>query len=167
MTLRIEDELRDAIEMLARRERVSVNFTANRALKRYVEWDTAENSRGYVSVPSGLVAKMMDSITQEEARQLGRWAATTIFVPNMKRRFSNISLQALLVELKTFSKYTGRFSFDHSENAGKHVVLIRQQMGRNWSSFYAGGMETIFRNLLRKKVKVKEGPQISTFEFED
>jgi len=165
-TLRIENDLLDALEGMASKERVSVNLAVNRALRRYVEWDSTERSRGYVSVPSGLLAKLMGFLTLEKARELGRLTATTAFIPNMRRRNPAASIRAVVDDMRFAAKYTGRYTFDYTEKDGKGLILLRQQLGRNWSAFYAGSLEEILRGYLKKKVKVTEGLSVCTFQFD-
>lgn len=165
-TLRIENDLLEALGEMASRERISVNMAVNRALRRYVEWDSAERSRGYVSVPSALLTKLMNSLSLEKARELGRWTAASAFIPNMRRRNPVASVQAVVDEMKTASKYTGRYTFDYTEKEGKGLILLRQQLGRNWSAFYAASLGEILRGYVKKKVKVTEGLSICTFQFD-
>jgi hypothetical protein len=165
-TLRIENDLLDAIEGMASKERVSMNLAVNRALRRYVEWDSAERSRGYVSVPSGLLSRLMDTLTLEEARELGKWTAATAFVPNMRRRNPVVSIQPVVDEMKMAARYTGRYSFDYAVKGGKGLILLRQNLGRNWTAFYAASLGEIFRSYLKKKVRVTEGLSMCTFQFD-
>jgi hypothetical protein len=165
-TLRIENDLLEALEEMASEQRVSVNLAVNRALRRYVEWDSAERSRGYVSVPSGLLSKLMSFLTVEKAQELGRSAATSAFIPNMRRRNPIVSVQSVVDDMKMAAKYTGRYTFDYTEKEGRGLILLRQQLGRNWSGFYAASLEEIFRVYLKKKVKVTEGYSICTFQFD-
>jgi hypothetical protein len=165
-TLRIENDLLEALEEMANRERISTNVAANRALRRYIEWDSSERSRGYVSVPSGLLTKLMGLLSVEKARELGRWTAASAFIPNMRRRNPIASVQAVVDEMKMAAKYTGRYTFDYTEKEGKGLIYLRQHLGRNWSAFYAASLGEILRDYLKKKVKVTEGLSICTFQFD-
>jgi len=165
-TLRIEEDLDEEIQRIAKKERASINQVANRALRRYVEWDSASSTRGLVSVPSALLEKLMESKTPAEARKLGRWAGTELFIPNTKAQFARVTVDTALRNFKMLSVYGGRFGFDHSLADGKHRILIRQALGPAWTSYYAGALEGVFEEFLGKKTKIRVTGDSCLCEFE-
>jgi hypothetical protein len=163
----VENDVYEAIQELARKERVSVNFIANKALRRFVEWDVAASTQGFVSISSELLVKLMETLSPKQAQELGRWAGKTSYVPSMKYLSPTLSLPVAIKGLHMLSQYGGRFKFDHSERGRRHVIMIRHSMGRNWSAYYAGALEGIFGDSLGKKVRLKVGTDICLCEFEE
>ena len=166
-TFRVENSIYDAIQELARKERVSVNLVANRALRRFVEWDASGSTRGLVSIPRELLVKLMDSIGPAKARELGNWAGTALFLPNMKYLSATVSIPVALSGIRMLSQYGSRFGFDHSQQGRKHIVMIRHSMGRSWSAYYAGTLDAIFRDFFGKKLKMKISAEMCVCEFEE
>ncbi len=164
-TLRIEKDLDEAMQKLAKAEGVSVNQLASTALRKYIDWDEASVKTGLVSVPSELLVKLMDTQSIEEARALGRWAGADLFSPYIEYLFAKINLSTAIEGLSMLSRYGSRFSFDHSAEGEKHVIMLRQTMGPKWSSYYAGALEGIFEDRIGKKIKVTVNPHICIAEF--
>ena len=164
-TLRLEADLDDAVAKLARDDRVSISQIANRALRRYVEWDRAPTNRGMVSVPSMLMVKLMAELSGEKAIELGRWAGKELFLPNLKAGYPTLSIQKAEQMMRMLGDYGGRFTFDHGVEDGKHIFTIGQKMGRNWSAYYAGAVEQIFEGFLGKAARVTLSDNMCVVEF--
>ena len=163
----VEDDLDDAIQDIAQRERVSVNLVVNRALRRFVDWDQSPASREMVSVPPGLLMKLMSNRKPEEARELGRWTGSHLFIPNLKSQYPTVTVEVALRGVSQLSSYGGRFEFDHRVTGRTHTVYIRHSLGQRWSSYYAGAMEAIFGEHFRKKVKLRVTEEFCLCQFDD
>jgi len=164
-SFRIESDVDDAIARLAREDRVSVSQLANRAMRRYVEWDTAPTNRGLVSVPSMLLVKLMAELSEERAHELGKWAGKELFLPNLKIGYPTASLEQAESLVRNLGTYGGRFTFDHLIQEGKHVFTLGQRMGRNWSAYYAGALEMIFGKFLGKASRLTVSHNMCVVEF--
>jgi hypothetical protein len=164
-TFRVEADIDDAIERIAKEERLSLNQVANKALRRFVEWDKAPSNRGLVSVPSLLLVKLMASQSEAKAHELGRWAGRELFLPNLKAMHPTPSLESAESMMRMLGSYGGRFTFDHTVDGRKHIITIGQKMGRNWSVYYAGALETIFEKLLGKILGETVSENMCVVEF--
>jgi hypothetical protein len=165
-TFRIEADVDDAIERIAKEERLSLNQVTNRALRRYIEWDKAPSNRGLVSVPSLLLVKLMAEQSEAKAHELGRWAGRELFLPNLKAVHPTPSLESAESMMRMLGSYGGRFTFDHFVEGKKHIITMGQKMGRNWSVYYAGALETIFERLLGKILRETVSENMCVVEFE-
>lgn len=166
-TFRVDADVDDAIVKLAREDRSSVSQVANKALRRYVEWDRAPTTSGFVSVPSMLLVKLMAELKEERARELGRWAGKQLFLPNVKAGNPTMSLERAEDNMRMLGDYGRRFTFDHGVEGGKHVFTIGQKLGRNWSEYYAGSLESILENFLGKPMKVTVSDNMCVVEFRE
>ena len=164
-TFRLEADVDEAIAGLAKEDRASLSQIANRALKRYVEWDRAPTNRGLVSVPSRLLVRLMAELGEEKAYELGRWAGKELFLPNVMAGYPTISLERAEKMMRMLGSYGGRFTFDHGVEGGKHVFTMGQKMGRNWSVYYAGALEAIFERFLGKAPKKTISDNMCVVEF--
>src|SRR2546426_5593313 len=77
-TIRIERDVDDFLRKFGDREGVSVNLLVNKAIRRLVEWDIYAEKFGLVALPSSLIERMMDRLTDEEAGELGRWVGRNL-----------------------------------------------------------------------------------------
>ncbi len=166
-TFRIEADVDDAIVGLAKEDRASLSQIANRALKRYVEWDRAPTNRGLVSVPSMLLVRLMAELSEGKAHELGRWAGKELFLPNVMAGYPTMSLERAEKMVRMLGTYGGRFTFDHEVEGGKHIFTIGQKMGRNWSAYYGSALETIFERFLGKALKSTLSDNMCVLEFKE
>ena len=166
-TMRVEDDVDDAVHDIAERERVSVNLVVNRALRRFVEWEQSSASRGMVSVPPALLVKLMSNRKPEEARELGRWTGSHLFIPNLRTQYATVTVGVAIRGVSQLSSYGGRFEFDHKVTGKMHTVYIRHSLGLRWSSYYAGAMEAIFGEFLRKKIRLRVTEELCLCQFEE
>ena len=164
-TFRLDVDVDGDIVKLAREDRVSLNQLANRALRRYVEWDRAPTNRGLVSVPSQLLVKLMAELSEQRARGLGKWAGEELFLPNLKSGYPNVTLERAEKLMRMLGAYGGRFTFDHALEGGKHVFTVGQRLGKNWSAYYAGALETIFERFLGKAIRETVTDNMCVVEF--
>lgn len=164
-TFRLEADVDEAIARLAMEDRASVSQIANRALKKYVEWDRAPTNRGLISVPSMLLVRLMAELNEERAHELGRWAGKELFLPNIMAGYPTMSLERAEKSIRMLGTYGGRFTFDHASEGGKHVFTIGQKMGRNWSAYYAGALEVIFERFLGRATRKTFSENMCVVEF--
>src|SRR5207247_11350153 len=68
-TVRIDEDVQDAIEHIAEQQNLSVNALVNKALRKFAFWDTALEKFEAVSTPSQLLVKMM-SISPPRMRRI-------------------------------------------------------------------------------------------------
>jgi hypothetical protein len=164
-TIRVETDVDKALERIAKEERISLNQVANRALRRYTEWERAPSTRGLVSVPSLLLVKLMAEQSEANAHELGRWAGRELFLPNMRTTYPTLSLESAESMMKMLGSYGGRFTFHHRAEGKMHIMTIGQKMGKNWSLYYAGALETIFEKLLGKMLRETVSENMCVVEF--
>lgn len=164
-TFRIEEDVDEAIVEIARQDRASLSQIANRALKRYAEWDRAPTTKGLVSVPSLLLVKLMAELSEGKAHDLGRWAGKELFLPNVGAGYPAMSLEMAEKMMRMLGNYGARFTFDHKAGMGRHVFTMGQKMGRNWSAYYAGALEAIFERFLGKATKETLSDNMCVVEF--
>src|SRR5438552_15246336 len=77
-TIRIDEDIDFQLERLAHEQRVSVNYFANQALRKFVEWDVLAARLAFVTLPSDIFEKLVGHQTDEQAKDLGRRFGTTL-----------------------------------------------------------------------------------------
>src|SRR5213596_2674014 len=116
----------DTIERLtkeAEQQGLSVNVIANRALRKYVEWDVVSERFRVASTFSSLLVKLMMWVPEEHVREHG-------IVPRIR-------------VLELFGRYGRMFHFDQATTGSTRILTLLHGMGRKWSLFYEGMLETM------------------------
>ena len=146
----------DTIERLtkeAEQQGLSVNVIANRALRKYVEWDVVSERFRVASTFSSLLVKLMMWVPEEHVRELGKsqWLHEWRTVATSYYREHGIVPRIRVLEL--FGRYGRMFHFDQATTGSTRMLTLLHGMGRKWSLFYEGMLETMLSESLEGEVK--------------
>ncbi len=144
----------DTIERLtkeAEQQGLSVNVIANRALRKYVEWDVVSERFRVASTFSSLLVKLMMWVPEEHVRELGKsqWLHEWRTVATSYYREHGIVPRIRVLEL--FGRYGRMFHFDQATTGSTRMLTLLHGMGRKWSLFYEGMLETMLSESLEGK----------------
>ena len=165
-TLRLDEDVDEALEKMAQERGESVNTVAGRALRRLVEWEGLAGSAGLVLISPVTLGKLMDSQTPEQAKALGGFVGNEVWKPLIVSRFVEVSLDSVLKSIELIGRYMGRFNFIYSTEGAKRVVTIRHSGGLNWSNFYVGAATSLFTETLGLAIKPVITEELASIEFE-
>ncbi len=148
-TIRLSPEVDQNLNKLARQERVSVNHLVTSALKRFTEWDVVAEKFGFVAIPGFLHAKMYSYFTDEQAKELGEWAAKNFGRDFILFQYKKVTLDTVLDALKLLSsKYARIFSLEHNFDGKVHTIVVKHGLGPKGSVFNEEFLMSIFKGLL-------------------
>jgi predicted transcriptional regulator len=164
-TLRLDEDIDAALERMAEEAGESVNFIAEKALRKLVEWDRLAESAGLVVISPITLGRLMDSQTVEEARALGRSIGRDVWRPIIISIFGEVSLTSTLEALRRIARYMGRFEFHYATEEPKNVITIRHHGGIKWSAFYLGAADSMFGEALGLETKSSMTEELATLEF--
>jgi len=155
-TLRLETDVDTFLRTLAEREGVSVSFLVGKALRKLVEWDAFAEKFGIVSVPSSLVTRAMDYLSEEQARELGKWAGRNLVKEFVLFWFKEVTLQTLVVGYpRLTSRYGRAFEYEERRDGPHWLVVLKHGQGRKWSIFYEELLQGLFREITLRDVKLE------------
>ena len=156
-TIRIERDVDDFLRKFGDREGVSVNLLVNKAIRRLVEWDIFAEKFGLVALPSSLIERMMDRLTDEEAGALGRWVGQNLIPEFITFWFKEVNLQAMVIGYPRLqSRYGRAFEYEEHVEAGKWTIILKHSAGARWSVYYEGLLKTAFQNLLQTELQIEK-----------
>jgi len=146
-TVRIDEDVQDAIEHIAEQQNLSVNALVNKALRKFAFWDTALEKFEAVATPSQLLVKMMEYLSDQNAKDLARSAGTNIAKELMQFMFKEVTLNAVLRHFELQGVHHVSIHFDHSNEGEAHTIVMRHTMGPKWSIFYEELIRSLFTEL--------------------
>lgn len=154
-TIRIEKDVDEFLRKFGEREGVSVNLLVNKAIRRLVEWDIYADKFGLVALPSALVERMMDHLTDEEAAELGRWVGENVLPEFITFWFKEVSLQSMVIGFPRLASRYGR-SFEYEEHVanGHWTLVFKHGAGRLWSIYYEELLKIAFQDMLKMEIAV-------------
>jgi hypothetical protein len=165
-TLRLDDDVDEALERLAEEKGESVNAIAERALRKLVEWDRLAESAGLVVISPVTLGRLMEPQTPVQARELGEFVGNEVWKPIIISRFGTITLETVLKTIELISRYMGRFDFIYSTEGTKRVVTVRHSGGIKWSEFYAGAATNLFSKTLGIPIDSMTTDELAPIEYD-
>jgi len=151
----MDEDIDFQLSSKADQERQSVNVLINKALRGYVEWTQHAKMFNHATVSQKLLEKMMDYLTVEEARELGRWSATNSLAEMTNTLFGGIRLTSIMATLAVMGKYSGRFVLEHTFENPRHYLILHHGAGLKWSQFYEQFLITGVQNAGVKQFDTK------------
>lgn len=168
-TIRIEREVDELLRRLASDEHVSVNHLVNRSLRRLVEWDAFADKFGIVSVPSALYNRMMDGLSEDQARELGGWVGKDLVREFLTFWFKEVSIETAVGEYPRLTAQYGRaFQYEEHHEGGRWVVILKHGSGRKWSVFYGEFLRVLLSEVGGREplVEISENQAVARFLLE-
>jgi hypothetical protein len=158
-TIRLEGDVLLKLEELANEESVSISFIINKALRRHVEWEIYAEKFGFMMAFTSKMRRIYESLSDEEARDLGRQSAENEFSEFINFWFKKIDFDTTLKALEILgSEYARSFKFEHSFDGSVHTIIFKHDRGPRTSAFYAEIAKVLF-NRLNLKVDAVESDQ--------
>jgi hypothetical protein len=152
---------------MAQNGRMSVSAIVNRSLRHFVEWDRFAEFFGLMTFTPMLVEEMVDRLSPDEARAKGRKNAVELAKPMIMLMTGEFNTDHALEALRMFGPGTRAFKFEDRAEGGKHVMVIRHAMGKNWSAYYQGMLAGIFEDGLHVPLKTSTTQRTCVASFED
>jgi hypothetical protein len=141
---------------LAEDRGVSVNFLTSKALQRFVEWDSFAEKFGFVDLPASMVAKMMEYLSEDQMRTLGRWMGGQLLREYVLFWFKEVSLATVLEAFPRLVAKHGRiFEFEDHQDSSSRTIIIKHGRGPKISIFYVEVLSTALDKLLGIKAKIE------------
>jgi hypothetical protein len=158
-TIRLEGDVLLKLEELANEESVSISFIINKALRRHVEWEIYAEKFGFMMAFTAKMRRIYESLSDKEARDLGRQSAENEFSEFINFWFKKINFDTTLKALEILgSEYARSFKFEHSFDGSVHTIIFKHDRGPRTSAFYAEIAKVLF-NRLNLKVDAVESDQ--------
>ena len=155
-TIRIDDDLNEAIERLAIESNTSVNFVVNSAVREHIEWTIPIHKLGFGTNPKYLMNKLFEKLADKECEGIGKAVANEFVKSYLEYRFGGVSLGNWLEAVRQFSKYAGTFNtLVERKNEGEIIIIVEHSSGIKWSHFYEGAARYIFEDSAGKIVKTE------------
>jgi hypothetical protein len=156
-SVRIEKDADERLRLLAEQGDASVNTLVNRALRKFVEWDAYGEKFGFITMPAIILVKLMDCLTDEEARELGGWAGRNLVKEYIMFWFKELTPETLLEGFpKLLAKYGRAFAYEELVEDDRRIIILKHGSGPRWSTFYEEMIRVAFREHLQRDVRVEK-----------
>ena len=154
-TVKIEASSDAKLEAVAREQNVPVNALVNKAINRFIDWEVHAEKFRFMSVSPSTQAKLMDYLTEEQARELGKWWAENAIIGLIVFWFKKFDFDALMKAIELLGSEYGRI-FTHKfsiDDEGNYTIVLRHERGLKTSYFYEEAAKSLFTRLGIKNMK--------------
>jgi hypothetical protein len=126
------------LESLAAKEQVHLATLASAGLREFAEWGAVYHDYGLAAMSKRLIRTLFDSLPESQARSLGRQNGRDESRHLVVARHLTFNLENVLeVFGNILGRYSGAFIFEHSKQGPVHTVVLRHELGKNASAYYA------------------------------
>ncbi len=161
-TIRLEGDILLKLEELANQENVSISFIINKALRRHVEWEIYAEKFGFMMAFTAKMRRIYESLTDAEARELGRQSAENEYSEFINFWFKKINFDTTVKALELLgSEYARSFRFEHSFDGSTHTIIFKHDIGPRTSAYYAEMAKVLFNRLNLKVDTVESDQQVT------
>jgi len=161
-TIRLEGDILFKLEELANQENVSISFIINKALRRHVEWEIYAEKFGFMMVFTAKMRRIYETLTDAEARELGRQSAENEYSEFINFWFKKIDFDTTVKALELLgSEYARSFRFEHSFDGSMHTIIFKHDRGPMTSAYYAEMAKVLFNRLNLKVDTVESDQQVT------
>ncbi|MCL5069065.1 MAG: ribbon-helix-helix domain-containing protein [Thaumarchaeota archaeon] len=153
-TIRIEEDVDEALVNLASKEKISVNFLVNSALRKYVEWDYLAIRFGIVTNFAGASRKMLSYLSDDQVKELARWVGRNQFKEFVNFWFKSINLANVLQSIRLLG-YSGNFQYEEYTEGRTRTSVCKHNCGPKWSLYYEQVFRCIFEDVIKTQVNIE------------
>jgi hypothetical protein len=145
-------------------DKISLNNSINKILKRYIEWDLYEPKVGMIPVPKLFLEKLFEKCNKDEiitlASNVGKDVIQDMYL-FMNKKFDWLSfLRWFEVRMKN-----SPIKIDHTILNNKHMFIMKHEMGENWSLYHKTIFELISKENDDKSLEIKYNNNMISIEF--
>lgn len=155
-TVRLESDVDQRLESIAEKEGVSVNFVVGTALRGYVEWDYPASKYGVMPYFSSSFRRMLSYLSDEDAKDYGKWEGKTVFKEYVLFWFKAFNLENTIKAIRLLGN-SGRFEFEEHLISDTHTIICEHNLGAKCSLYYSEIFKCLFHELGARDVKIETG----------
>lgn len=144
ITFRIPLRVLDRIRQESEHKQVSTNTLVNQIFREHVDWHFAAAQAGFVPVRRGMVARLVENLTDKEIVEIAQQTARTETKGFVLLLRDEYSLTSALDVFESWIRASG-YAYVHKSDAGRHSYVIQHKMGKKWSLYLAEQFRFLFR----------------------
>jgi hypothetical protein len=146
--IRIDADLNEALERLARGKGLTFNSLVSSSLSRYKEWDNQTDAFGFAELPQEMLRELLYSDTTRQFEDIGRTLGPRLLKELLEFWYKKATLDTFLKYAELISKYSGIAKISIDLEDGEYCLTYRHLYGERWSRFiaayYGGALKELF-----------------------
>ena len=152
VTFRLTEDTVTALEYEAKKIQVSLNVLVNQVLGQFVSWQSQAPAAGFISFPKTTLVRIMDKLTEDEAKGIGKIHAEKDMEDILLMLRSELTVDTFLDAVETWMK-DNKMIFRHDVKGDLHKYIIQHDLSKNWSWYISEFIRNTIEGLTSKKVE--------------
>ena len=149
-TLRIDEDVDEALCQEANRQEVSINVMANRALRKWADFDSFVARYNALGISSQIFASIIDEVPKERLLAIGEMTGAKLprMLFDLVGRPTNCKTVTNYFFKQVLSKYDRWYEYESHMKGGSEKFVVRHNFGLKWSFFLKGYIEATMKSCL-------------------
>ena len=164
ITFRLDKEVIQGLEYEAHKRDISVNLLANITLRNFVDWISPELSAGFISFPKTTLVRIMEKLTEDEAKQIGKIHFEKDMQDIILMLRGKYTAEAFCDSVEAWMK-NNNMTFRHSEKNGHHSFVIHHDLHKNWSWYISEFIRNTLEHLTKSRIDMIVTENSIVFEY--
>jgi len=164
MTFRIDEDILNKLRAESENRETSLNTFVNQIFKRYVEWDMFESKVGMIPIAKPIVVELFGKMKKNEVTDMAIRIGKNVVRDIALFMKGDIDLESFLSWLEARMKASS-IEINHKIKNGTHVIILKHDLGENWSLYHKTVLELIFREVLDKNINFEYNAGMISFKF--
>ena len=146
-SLRIQEDVFDALQEDSERKGESVNTLINQLLLGHVKYDRYLERVGMIKMTAVTFRYLLEATSDERIQAAGREAGANVIPMMAKARQGACNIETYLDYLRDTGDYSGDWGYSEVKHDGTRTVTLTHNLGDRWSLFLKAGAKTIMDSL--------------------
>lgn len=145
-SFRVEPDTLEKLDLASKEDNISLNTLVNQVLASYVSWERPAIKAGWVTIKEEVVKSIIDMLTENEIKRIAVNSAKNVTKDTLLSMTGRYDLRTWLAVTRHRSERSG-FHYQESRKDGQIDIIIKHNMGLNWSVFHKWYYNQMLRDL--------------------
>ena len=164
MTFRIDEDVLNKLRAESEHKETSLNTFVNQIFKRYVEWDMFESKVGMIPIAKPIVIELFGKMKKDEVTDMAIRIGKNVVRDIALFMKGDIDLESFLSWFEVRMKASS-IEINHNVKNDTHTIILKHDLGENWSLYHKTVLELIFREVLDKNINFEYNARMISFKF--
>ncbi|MBI2183657.1 MAG: hypothetical protein HYU39_01730 [Thaumarchaeota archaeon] len=152
-TLRVDQDILDALKDEAGRQGVSANVLVNKQLRKYVDWGRFSERYGMISISKNALRRLLRVIPDETLRELATEGGREGPIDIILFVWGEVTMENVIKLLHIFAVYHGMGDLEEHDENGRKRFVFHHDMGPKRSIYIEAFFKSMFKSLFNYSPK--------------
>ena len=164
ITFRLDETLISEIKNDASDLGISTNILVNQIFKRHVQWEKYQEKIGMVPIPRVLLIELLSYLADDQIKDVAKKIGHEIINDATVFMGGSMSLDSFLSWFK-IRLDASPFDVNHKIDGGCHTIIVKHDLGMNWSLYHKNVFEYVFMEIFEKSIDIDANKSMFVMKF--